>query len=272
MTTTAARKEGPVLRSLKEMINYRIDAKDGWSGKVKDFLFDDLFFSIRYLVADTGRVLPGRRVLISPLLAGEPVFAQRRLEVELTHQQVKDSPSLTEDEPVSTQMRRYAQARSHGWPLLWSASEAVGLAHEVFPLEENADEDRQIEKPEGDPHLRSAKEVMGYDILAEDGSMGHVEDFIVEADTWILRYMVIDTRNWLPGGKKVLVSPAWIERMSWAKNAVSVGVTRSKIEEAPEFDPGEPVNRAYEIKLFDYYGRPVYWDHDQERSWEADPR
>lgn len=249
-----------MLRSLKEIIGYRLEAKDGWSGKVKDFLFDDLFYSIRYLVADTNRVLPGRKVLISHLLLDRPMWAQQRLGVELTKEQIKNSPDVTEDEPVSTQMQRWAQAHARGWPMIWAASETAALAQTMMPFDELTEEEQKIERPEGDPHLRSIKEVMGYDIMADDGSIGHVEDFIVEADTWILRYMVIDTRNWLPGGKKVLVSPGWIERMIWKDNTVAIGVTRAKVEQAPEFDPGEPVNRAYELKLFDFYGRPVYWD------------
>ena len=34
-------------------------------------------------------------------------------------------------------------------------------------------------------------------------------------EDWVIRYMEVATRNWWPG-KKVLVSPAWIERVAWA--------------------------------------------------------
>jgi len=68
----------------------------------------------------------------------------------------------------------------------------------------------------------------------------------------------VDTRNWLPG-KKVLVSPGWIERVSWADRKVYVELTREIIKESPEYDPSAPVNRRYEERLYDYYGRPRYW-------------
>jgi hypothetical protein len=107
-------------------------------------------------------------------------------------------------------------------------------------------------------NLRSTEEVLGYDIQATDDAVGHVEDFIFDDETWIIRYIVVDTRNWLPGGK-VLVSPEWIKSINWAKRTVSVDLNRHTIKNSPEFDPSQPVNRKYEIQLYDYYGRPVYW-------------
>lgn len=109
-----------------------------------------------------------------------------------------------------------------------------------------------------DPHLRSAREVIGYHIQAKNGDIGHVEDFIVDDEAWAIRYMVVDTQNWLPG-KKVLVAPVWIESIHWAEAKVRVTLTRAKIKKSPEFDPAAPVNREYEDRLYDFYGRPKYW-------------
>ena len=86
-----------------------------------------------------------------------------------------------------------------------------------------------------------------------------MEDFIVEDHNWTIRYMIIDTRNWLPGGRKVLVSPTWIGSVDWLENKVKVDLTVEQIKQAPEYDPAAPVNRAYEVKLYDFYGRPKYW-------------
>jgi hypothetical protein len=73
-----------------------------------------------------------------------------------------------------------------------------------------------------DSHLRSTKAVTGYHIEALDGELGHVDGFIVDDESWAIRYMEVATRNWWPG-KKVLVSPAWIDRMSWEDSKVYVG-------------------------------------------------
>lgn len=109
-----------------------------------------------------------------------------------------------------------------------------------------------------DPHLRSSREIMGYRIQARDGEIGHVEDWIVEDEIWAIRYLIVDTGNWLPG-KRVLVAPAWVETMNWADREVRIDLKRETIEGSPEFDPAEAINREYEGRLYDYYGRPKYW-------------
>jgi hypothetical protein len=110
----------------------------------------------------------------------------------------------------------------------------------------------------GDPHLRSSAAVTGYHIAATDGDIGHVEDFLVDDVTWAIRYMAVDTRNWWPG-TTVLVSPEWIARVDWNEAKVHVELTREQIKNSPAFDPAGPVQREYEMQLFDHYGRPRYW-------------
>jgi hypothetical protein len=90
-----------------------------------------------------------------------------------------------------------------------------------------------------------------------------VEDFIFEERSWVIRYLVIDTRNWLPGGRKVLITPDWIKEIEWSERTVSVDLEREAIRNSPEFDPAQPVNRAYELQLYDYYGRPCYWNAEE---------
>jgi len=51
--------------------------------------------------------------------------------------------------------------------------------------------------------------ITGYHIHATDGEIGHVEDFMVDDEIWAIRFLVVATRNWLPG-KKVILSPRWI--------------------------------------------------------------
>jgi hypothetical protein len=115
-----------------------------------------------------------------------------------------------------------------------------------------------IDERRHNAHLHSMREVIGYHIQASDGQIGHVEDFIIDTDTWNVRYVVVDTRNWLPG-KKVLVAPDWIQEVNWIDAQVYVELSRDRIKDSPEFDAAEPVNRDYEHKLYDYYGRPTYW-------------
>ena len=111
---------------------------------------------------------------------------------------------------------------------------------------------------DGNPHLRSANEVQGYCIGAKDGEIGHVEDFIVDDTSWKIRYLVVDTQNWLPG-KKVLISHKWVSSINWNNQTVAVDMTRATIEKSPEYDPNQPINREYEVRMYDFYGKPHDW-------------
>ena len=109
------------------------------------------------------------------------------------------------------------------------------------------------------------KAVTGYNIEATDGEIGHVDGFVVDDEAWAIRYIEVATRNWWPG-KKVLVSPAWIERVSWADSKVYVGLSREAIKSAPEYVESMPITREYENRLYAHYGRPPYWLHEAEHQ------
>jgi len=92
-----------MLRSINDLKNYSIDATDGNVGDVKDFLFDDLAWVIRYFVVETGIWLSSRKVLISPIAILEPNWEETILPVLLTREQVRDSPDINTDKPVCRQ-------------------------------------------------------------------------------------------------------------------------------------------------------------------------
>jgi hypothetical protein len=122
----------------------------------------------------------------------------------------------------------------------------------------------RIRKESSDSHLRSTEAVTGYRIEADNGEIGHVDGFVVDDEAWAIRYIEVATRNWLPG-KKVLVSPAWIERVSWTNSKVYVGLSSEAIKAAPEYVESMPVTREYENRIYFHYGRPPYWLHEPER-------
>ncbi len=256
-----------MLRSLRELKNHVISAVDGDIGHCRDFLFDDEFWTVRYMVADTGKWLPRRKVLISPISLDIPEWTTHRFPVKLTKEEVKKSPDLDSDAPVS---RKYEMRHAdvYRWPYYWVGGYVWGM--EATPDILYARAKYLDPKKEKDPlweadldldkvHMRSVNEVTGYKISAEDGDFGHVHDFIVEDDVWTIRYLVISTRNWLPG-KKVLISPEWISRIDWIYADVEVSLSMDTIKNAPEFNPSEPINREYEKRLHDFYGRPRYWE------------
>lgn len=253
-----------MLRSIKELHGYQILATDGQVGKVKEFYFDDNIWTIVYLVVDTGSWLREKMVLISPVALKQPEWSSHLFPVGLSRKEIEGSPDIDVDKPVSRR-HEIKLNQYYNWPLYWTG---IGLTYTgrtsaVPPpfdveQEEMAGEEAWEQEEDVDTSLRSTGEVIGYGIRASDGDIGHVEDFIVEDETWIIRYMVVDTRNWLPG-KKVLVAPTWIQRFDWAGAQVHVELSRDDIKDSPEYDPSNPVNREYEERLYDFYGRPKYW-------------
>jgi hypothetical protein len=250
-----------MLRSANEILGYRLEAIDAELGRVKDLYFDDRAWTVRYVVVDTGTWLPKRKVLIAPQALGEPDWAGQSIPVSLRKQQIEEGPGIESDKPVSRQHEEKLVGY-YNWPMYWApvGVPATGMIPpRVIPRQQPSARGEPAAEPRGDPSLRSVKEVLGYHIDALDGEIGHVDDFIAETDDWALRYMVIDTRNWLPG-RKVLISPAWIDRISWPKRQVRVCHNRQAVKNAPAFDPKTPVNREYEVRLYDYYGVPKYWE------------
>lgn len=249
-----------MLRSVKELTGYVLHAEDGEIGRCKDFLFDDEHWTIRYMVADTGKWLPGRKVLVSPISLGEPDWQARLLPVRLTKKQIEDSPDLDEDAPVSRQYE-INWNQYYAWPSYWAGPGIWGPG--AYPTTLYAQEREEAgggeaeEQPE-ETHVRSVNEVTGYHVAALDGEIGHIDDFIVDEALWVLRFAVIDTRNLLPG-KKVLLATRWISSVDWYDRRVIMDLTVDAIKNGPTYDPSTPVNREYEERLYDYYGRPKYW-------------
>jgi hypothetical protein len=253
-----------MLHNLTDLKGLTIKAKDGEIGAVDDFYFDDDHWTIRYLVVDTGNWLPGRRVLISPISLGRADPANGRIEVALTMKQVEDSPGIESDKPVSRQYETsyfdyYGYPYYWTGPYLWGAAAYPGPVITPEPTQPEVEAIRSREQQSADPHLHSANEVTGYYIEATDGDIGHVEQFLIDDESWAIRYMVVDTRNWWPG-KKVLVAPQWIERASWEDSRVYVNLSRNNIQQAPEYDLNRLPSRDYELTLHEHYRRPPYWD------------
>ncbi len=246
-----------MLRDLKILRGYKLYARDGEIGETYDFYFDDRTWIIRYLVADTGSWLSSRRILISPVALGQPSWEKKTLPVNLTQEQVEKSPGIDVDKPVFRQNEKEL-IQYYNWPNYW---EAIGThIPETAVIMSSRIHLKEGDKEEVNPHLRSTREVNGYHIQARNGEIGHIEEFIVDDNSWYIRYAVVDTKNWLPWGKKILLSTHWIDRIKYDEKRVYVDLTRELIEKSPEFDPSQPVNREYENRIYDFYGRPKYWE------------
>jgi hypothetical protein len=248
-----------MLNKAKTLKGYKLNSLSGEMGKVREFYFDDRYWTVRYLVADAGSWLTGRQVLISPYSLGAVSTERKDIVVDLTKKQIEDSPSIGVDKPVSRQFEE-SYYGYYGMPRYWGGPYSWGQY--PYPMR---DREKWGESPQGektwDPNLRSTDYVSGHHIQATDGEIGHIEDFVIDSETWAIRYLIVGTRNWWPG-KKILISPQWIDRVSWTESKVFVSLSRETIKQSPEFKEESLMSRDYETGLYRHYNRPGYWVDD----------
>lgn len=251
-----------MLRSLKDIEGYQVSASDGELGKVSDFLLDDERWVIRYLVVQTTDHFfqDGSQVLISPIFFRQAEWSTHRFHLALTSEKVKNSPSIDMHKPVSRQHEQ-DYYRYYGYPNYWEYTGFWGMStypRGLVPGMWREGMAERSQKPSADGHLRSDKEIRGYHIQGTDEAIGHVQDCIVDDETWRIRFLVVDTSNWWMG-KSVLIAPHWARNISWEQRKVFVDLSRQKIRDSPGWNPETAVNREYETRLYDYYGRPADW-------------
>jgi hypothetical protein len=240
------------------MIDCMIQASDGDAGTVEQCYFDDLTWNLRYVTVKLKEGQPGRQVLIPIAALGRPNWGKRVIPVNLTLDQIRRSPTTGMDEPVS---REYEIDLHHyyAWPGYWGETYYAPPGFGTFPLpfasEVKAAESLSSGMRKIDPHLRSTWEVKAFVVQATDGRIGHVDDFIIDDEAWALRYLVVNTRNWLPD-RLVLVSPHWISKVNWDEMKVNVDLTREAIKESPAFNPAKPISPDYESKLRGHLQQP----------------
>jgi len=240
----------------KTLRGYKLHSLDGDIGKVKEFYFDDRHWTVRYLVADTGNWLTGRQVLISPYALNLVNKEKQYINIDLTRKQIEDSPSLDSDKPVSQQFEDVYYGY-YGWPMYWDGPNMWGYYPYIARDREMWGKNNHGKKA-WNPHLRSTHHVSGYHIQAADGEIGHIEDFIIDDETWAICYLIVATQNWLPG-KKILLSTRWIERVSWEESKVFIALPLETIRQSPEYTEESLLTREYENTLHRYYNRPGYW-------------
>jgi len=252
-----------MLRSALKLRGYHIEATDGDVGKVRDVYFDDALWRVRYLVVDVGSWLAERDVLLSPVALGMPDWERNWIPVNLSKDAIEKSPPAATDMPVSRQLESDL-AEYFAWPTYWAltpmSTPAIAGANVAAVTDRTgmpAASGGEMTS-EQDPHLRSMQVVSGYHIKASDGEIGHVEDFLIDDIDWVIRYVVVDTRNWLPGGK-VILAPDWLDSFDWDASRATTSLSKDALKKAPEYNPRDPINRDFEGRLYDYYGRPNYW-------------
>ena len=245
------------LQALQQLRNHALYAVDGKIGVTEELYFDDVTWKIRYLVVDATSWLPGRWVLISPVTVGEVRPQERAIDIELTRGQIRDSPPLSSAAALS---REYEERyyRYYGWPPYWELTPLFDLLSDEgrSPQAEPRHDERAA--PPERTHLLSSAQVAGSAVAAYDGDVGRISDFVIDTRYWALRYLEVNLGSrW--AGRHVLLSPRWIDTVDRYRQSVRSDLTREAIRTAPPYEPGKPLDRNYEVRLFRHYGRTTYW-------------
>ena len=227
-----------MLHSIRELCRFRVLATDGKVGRAADFYFSDAGWSVRFVVVNTGRLFPGRRVLVPPDYLGIPNGPRRRLPIALTRRELESCARQEAHEPVSLRQRHLMEQR-YGGALYGQGGEPLSEAHGAVSRQALAIAEAALEAPATEEgSLRSGQEVIGYQVEAEDGSAGVIDDLLVDDQSWKTQYFVIDTKDWQSMNPRVLMAPTWIQDVSWAESRVYMSLTRAKIKRAQRYEPG----------------------------------
>ena len=256
-----------MLRSLARLQGVSLEGTDGDVGTIARFLVDRDQWVVRYIVVKPGNWFSENEVLISPWSILEGTNLSDDIVVSVTRDRVRNAP--TYDSVLFTREHEHALVDYYGHPAYWNGPMLWGTVPAVtagaMPDFSNLSMD-VVEQPPAtqaalafeDSHLADSRTLLGTHLQASDGAIGHVDDCLVEPDTWRVRYLVIDTNNWWLG-KHVLIAPNWIAGFDWPDRKLHVTVDRAAIKNAPEYDAGDELTREDEVALYRHYGRDAYW-------------
>lgn len=249
-------------RSLKEIIGYTVETTDGRKGKVKDFLFDEDNWIIRYIEADFGSFFKDKRILLPINVLIDLLWDSKIFLLNITEEDIDKSPT-PQDRPTVSRKYEKELMKHYGLSTYWSTGYIhpthTGISYPARPINVPIKEvnEEEISEEKLDTKLRSFKEVKGYHVHAIDGNLGHVEDIIADDADWQLIYLILDTSNWRPWSKKVILLISWLEKISFKTREVSINLHTDVIKNAPEFDTHKPVELAFEKALLEYYERKL---------------
>lgn len=239
-------------RSLKKILEYKVLTNDKTEGDIKDFLFDEKRWIIRYMKADFGTFFSPEKVLVPKEFLDTPDWENRFFPIKMSNDEIDKCPDLDEHQPVS---RKYEEMLFEHYDLkpYWYSAYTVPIAGSYYPPRPLKVPSVEIDEDKLGTILRSFEEVKGYHIQAIDGKIGHIEDIIVDDDDWQIVYVVIDTSNWLPWSKKVLIAIDWMETISYEKREVKISLHKNSIKNAPEYDESQTIDESFEKTLYDFY-------------------
>ena len=209
-----------MLHDLKELIGASVLATDGEIGSIRNFLLDDRSWMICYVVVDVGTWYKRRDVVLPIAAVEQPDWTKRIFHVRLTKEQVRSSPDIDSEKPVSRQ-QEIAMEEYWGKMAYWVYTQvevgALMPTGRKYPVRTNED-----------PDLRGAVNLIDYQVWATDGEIGRLESLIMDESSWHLGYLDVKAGDWLLN-RSVLISTRWIKSVSWANCRINLHHSRDGI-------------------------------------------
>ncbi len=260
-----------MLRSIQQLEQFTIGAGDSTIGYIKDFLFDQQAWVVRYLVVDVGVWLTNRKVLISPFSIGAPDWDGKVFPVSISKQQIKTSPPIDTHQPISRQ-DELRHTGYYGYPSYWGGGDLwgedyypslmLGRADHAGRRRDGVSESNCAAETnnDGDIYLHGCKAVQQFRIQGGEGDFGRIQGFLVDDECWAIRYLIVNYHGWA-GGQPTLLAPAWIDTFNRADGLISTDLTRQALQDAPRYDATAPLLRDQEIGIYAHHGRRPYWSN-----------
>lgn len=229
---------------------YAIQASDGAIATVGDLLFDDVNWTVRWIVAEAGSWLSERKLLLSTQTMRSVDHDRKVFLAALSKAQFEASPPVFEHEAVSRQMESRL-CTYYGSDRLWGNG-VTGVGVLAPPLSMGSRFGADDSPPrdacsviEGDPHLRSLSQLKAFHIRATDGVIGHLEASLVDDVGWHVSFIVVDTRDWWPG-KRVAIPNTAVRVIDYGAREVILSLNRDRVRSSQTWDPGVSLQADHE--------------------------
>jgi sporulation protein YlmC with PRC-barrel domain len=244
-----------MLRNERDILGYGVSGSDGEIGTLQQCLFDDETWTVRYLQVRTGNWFLHQQVFVSPIAVNAIIDERRSICIQQKKSLIANAPQARPNLPIP---RRFEEKFSsyYGWPVYWGqagrwgAEQSPSRLFNVAPINEAPSPYAESSR---DTNLRSTAELRMFSVSGTDGRLGRVRDFIIDDDTWAVRYVVIAPDE--AGSAPMLASPHWIAEVSLGENMIIVDAAAAAVRAAPAYRGTSAVTRDYELQLFRHYGR-----------------
>jgi|GEM_PF-2265669 hypothetical protein len=98
----------------------------------------------------------------------------------------------------------------------------------------------------------------GYSLQARDGEIGEAG---IHEEGGTIRYLVADTREWLPGSK-VLLATGWVQAIRWLEREIATDMERETLRTAPGYDGPQAIDKLYEVHRYPHCGIALGHTHE----------